>query len=272
MEIQTYKTAKEELLKATLPQETKTYKPVSHLELIDLTLNSIHKAGFILDSEHYTSARDGNVANGRFTIKNVADSEMQLQIGWQNSYDKSLSLKFAIGTKILICENGCVSGDYGAFKKKHVGEVQTFTPQAIVEYIKRAGEGFKRIQKEREVMKSIEIDTRTKAELIGRMFVEEQFIKSTQLNIIMNELKNPTHDYKAPNSLWELYNFTTFAMKQIHPSLWMDNHIDAHSFFVEYSGIQLSKSKDIQITSFNQLDMFDEEHLSSIMYGVDNNQ
>lgn len=272
MEVQTYNTAKEELLRATLPIETKTYKPVSHLELIDLTLNGIDKAGFILDSENYTSAKDGNVANGRFTIRNVADSEMQLQIGWQNSYDKSLSLKFAIGTKILICENGCVSGDYGAFKKKHVGEVQTFTPQAIVEYIKRAGEGFRRIQKEREVMKSIEIDKRITAELIGRMFVEEQFIKSTQLNIIMNELKNPTHDYKAPNSLWELYNYTTFAMKQIHPSLWIDNHIDAHSFFVEYSGIQLSKSKDIELTSFNQLDMFDEEHFSSIMYGVDNNQ
>ena len=44
----------------------------------------------------YSSAREGKVANGKFTIKNVADSEMQLQIGWQNSYDRSMSLKFAI--------------------------------------------------------------------------------------------------------------------------------------------------------------------------------
>ena len=131
MDIKTYNTAKAELLAATIPAQTRTYKPVTHAQLMDLTLESIHQAGFTLDQETYSSARDGKVANGKFSIKNVADKEMQLQIGWQNSYDKSLSLKFAIGTKIFICSNGCVSGDYGAFKKKHVGEIQTFTPQAL---------------------------------------------------------------------------------------------------------------------------------------------
>ena len=157
MDVQTYNTAKGALLAAPIPQETKTYKPISHNQLMDLTLESIYQAGFTLDQELYTSAREGKVANGKFTIKNVADTEMQLQIGWQNSYDKSLSLKFAVGTKIFICANGCVSGDYGAFKKKHVGEIQTFTPQAITEYIKGAGDAFRRMQDEREAMKEIEI-------------------------------------------------------------------------------------------------------------------
>ena len=33
------------------------------------------------------------------------------------------------------------------------------------------------------------------------------------------ELEAPTHDYGAPDSLWELYNYTTFAMKESHPSI-----------------------------------------------------
>jgi hypothetical protein len=123
-----YEATKAMLINTELPEQTRTYKPVSHEQLIDLTLESIYQAGFELQTELYSSARNGNVANGRFAIKNVADNEMQLQIGWQNSYDKSLSLKFAIGTKIFICNNGSVSGDYGAFKKKHQGEIQTFTP------------------------------------------------------------------------------------------------------------------------------------------------
>lgn len=268
--MENYTTAKSSLLSAELPQQTKSYKPVSHAELIDLTLEGIHNSGFIIDSETYTSAKDGNVANARFNIKNVADSEMQLQIGWQNSYDKSLSLKFAIGTKIFICDNGCVSGDHGAFRKKHVGEIQTFTPQAITEYIKRSGDGFTKIQKERDVMKDIELSTRIKAELIGRMFVEEDFIKSTQLNIITRELKNPTHDYNSENSLWELYNYTTFAMKEIHPNLWMNNHMSAHSFFVDVSNSFPKKVREFNLE--NQLDMFNEEDASSLLYGVDNNQ
>jgi hypothetical protein len=247
-----YVSAKETLINAEIPQQTKTYKPVSHKQLMDLTLNGIHNAGFKLDNETYSAARNGNVANGRFTISNVADSEMQLQIGWQNSYDKSLTLKFAIGTKIFICQNGCVSGDMGAFKKKHVGEIQEFTPSAITEYIKSAGEAFRRIQEERDRMKQVEVTNRTKAELIGRMYLEEQFITSTQLNIISRELKAPTHDYGAPDSMWELYNYTTFAMKETHPSLWMDNHMSAHSFFVNEAGI-LVQPMNIEVSEAGAL-------------------
>jgi len=253
MKTETYSVTKNILLGATLPAQSRTYKPVSHQQLIDVTLESIVGAGFELGQETYSSARDGNIANGRYTIKNVADSEMELQIGWQNSYDKSLSLKFAIGTRIMICQNGCVSGDFGAFKKKHVGEVQSFTPQAIADYIKYSQEAFAKMQKEREAMKQIEITKRTKAELIGRMLIEEQFIQSTQMNIIEKELKNPTHDYGAPDSLWELYNYTTFAMKELHPSNWMNQHMKAHQFFVNASGI-LSTSSPIIVDNIQQLE------------------
>lgn len=247
MDVQTYNTAKGMLLTSQVPQQTRTYKPVSHAQLIDLTLESIYQSGFELNQEVYTSARDGKVANGKFTIKNVADSEMQLQIGWQNSYDKSLSLKFAIGTQIFICSNGCVSGDYGAFKHKHVGDIQTFTPQAITEYIKSAGDAFSRMQKEREAMKQIEISKRIQAELIGRMIIEEKFIESTQLNIIRKELELPTHNYNAKDSLWELYQFTTYSMKEVHPSLWMNNHIDAHSFFVDFANIDTKPVSQLEL-------------------------
>jgi hypothetical protein len=88
------------------------------------------------------------------------------------------------------------------------------------------------------------------------MIVEQQFIESTQLNIIRAELDKPTHNYGAPNSLWELYQFTTYSMKEVHPSLWMNNHIDAHSFFVEASGM-VSKKQEISLPVINQLELFE---------------
>lgn len=233
----TYSTTRAMIMSADVPAETRTYKPISHSHLIDLTLNSIEKAGFSLDKETYSMAREGAIANGQFSIRNIADSEMQLQIGWQNSYNKSLSLKFAIGARIFICQNGMVHGDMGSFKKKHQGTVQEFTPNAISEYIKQAGDTFQTMQTEREAMKQIEMTKRVKAELIGRMLIEEQFISSTQMNIMARELESPTHDYGAPNSMWELYNYATFAMKELHPSIRMNNHIKAHNFFVNESGV-----------------------------------
>ena len=256
MKTENYNTTKELILAADIPAQTRTYKPVSHGQLIDLTMDGIQKAGFVLDKETYTASTNGQIANGRFTIKNVMDSEMQLEIGWQNSYNKQLTLKFALGTRIMICQNGCVSGDYGAFKKKHVGEIQSFTPNAISEYIKAAGESFRTIQFQRDQMKQVEVTKRTKAELIGRMMIEEQFITSTQLNIITRELTSPTHDYGAPDSLWELYNYTTFAMKETHPANWMSSHIKAHSFFVDASGLHTPKDEVPAIMQLEQLELF----------------
>lgn len=237
-----YYTSKDIILGAAVPAQTRTYKPVSNTELVDVTLEGIQQSGFKLDKESYRSTADGQITTSKFTISNVADSEMQLQIAWQNSYNKQVSLKFAIGVHVFVCENGCVSGDMGTFKRKHTGNVQEFTPASIMEYIRSAGDSFREMQIQREFMKQIEVTKRQKSELIGRMIVEEGFISSSELNIIRRELQHPTHDYNAENSLWELYQHTTFAMKETHPANWMGDHIAAHSFFVDVHGELLISS------------------------------
>lgn len=244
MKIANYNSTKDLLIRAEVPQQTRTYKPITHQQLIDLTLESIQSAGFALDKETYSSTTDGQVANGKFTISNVADTEMQLQIGWQNSYNKTLSLKFAIGVHIFICQNGAVHGDMGSFRKKHMGTVQEFTPAAITEYIKQAGDTFRIMQTERESMKQIEVSKRTQAELVGRLLLEENLISTMQVNQIAAELINPTYDYGAPGSMWELYQFTTQSMRETHPRFWINDHMQAHKFFVNEAGIMVN-SKEI---------------------------
>lgn len=260
-DLKTYKTTKEAVLNVHTPANTRTWRPVGHTQLIDTTLESIHQAGFILDKEEYSMAREGNIANGRYTIRNIADTDMQIQIGWQNSINKVLSLKYAIGVYIFICSNGAISGDMGAFKRKHQGDVQEFTPKYITEYIKTAGDVFVEMQKERDRMKEIEIDKRTRAEILGRLFFDEQLIESTQMNIIKRELDSPTYDYGAPNSVWETYQFVTYSLKELHPALYMDSHIATHKFFSSLSGI-IAPNNNIIIpepeSPFKQLDWVEE--------------
>jgi len=228
------------ILDAKLPRKTQSYSPVSNKLLIDTIQESIQKCGMKIDSKSFSQTNNGNVCNGRFVIADVADDIMQLQIGFQNSYDKTLSLKFAVGTQIIVCSNGCVSGEFGAFKRKHTGGVQEISQTEMVRAINNAQDVFKKMQGERELMKEIEITERTKAELIGRMMIEEGFIQSTQLNIIRREMQKPTHDYRAKDSLWELYQHTTFAMKNVNPYMYMENHIRAHRFFVSQANEILS--------------------------------
>jgi hypothetical protein len=231
-----YTSLKHLVTEVPVPEQTRTYKPVSNAQLIDLTLESIDKAGFALDKEAYTLAGDGQVATGKFTLSNVQDSEMQIQIAWQNSYNRMVSLKFAIGVRVFVCENGCVSGDMGTFKKKHQGTVQEFTPTAIAEYIKSAGDAFREMQIQREFMKQVDLTKRQQGELLGRMVFEENIISTMQLNIIRKELTKPSYDYGVENTLWDLYQHTTHSMKEVHPGSWMSDHMDAHSFFVNAQG------------------------------------
>lgn len=259
-----YTIAKKQLISTPLPLQTRTYKPVPHQRLIDLTLEALLKEGFTVDREIYASAKGGLVAYGKYVIGNVSDNEMRLQIMWQNSYDKTKVLTFAIGALVLVCTNGMVSfRSANSFRKKHTGEIQEITPHVVQSYIAQAAETFLTLQQDRDIMKTIEIDRKTTAELIGRMYIEHEFIESTQLNIIKRQLDKPAHDYGAPGSLWELYQHTTYAIGGIHPSHWMEDHIAAHEFFVNAAGILVQNDvvvvPEYKIEDPNQLAIdFDE--------------
>lgn len=264
MEKTNYNTTKQQLLAVDVPTQTSTYKPFSHGKVIDLTLNALHGSGFTLDKESYISTKGGQVATGRYTIKNVADNEMQLQIAWLNSYNKTKRLTWGIGGQVIICQNGMIRADLGAFKKKHWGDIQDYSPKAITEYVKKAQDTFEEMIKEREAMKQVEIDKTLTAHILGEMFLTEDIITSTQLNIIKRELTAPSYDYGSEGSLWQLYNHATLSMKELHPSLYMENHQSAHSYFVNKAGIIVNSQNTPIITedeyhiSPNQLKIFED--------------
>ncbi len=252
----TYNITKNSLREVPLPEHGKYYKPVMHGELMDLTLTAIKDAGFTLDKEQYTSARKGNIATGRYTIKDFDDGEMRLQINWINSLDKTKALKFSLGVGILVCSNGAIRGNFSGFKKKHIGEIQEFTPKAIVEYIKHGETYFKQLCEDKKQMKEIVMDNETRNRLIGQMFLEEDFITATQMSILKREIEAPTYNYNSdPNSLWSIYQHSTFSMSNTHPFNWMDSHMKAHDFFCKEANILLNNPKQIIVP-------VDEYHIS----------
>jgi len=227
-----WRTPKRRLFSTPVPAETRTYKPVSHKILAKATLRAIRDAGFELGVEEYYSSKEGQVATARYTINNVRDEDMQLEIGWQNSYDKTLSLKFAIGTRIMICENGCVSGNFGSFARKHMADIQSFAPEEMKEAILNASRVFDRMVEDKQLMKRHIIGEERQLELAGKLFFVNNSFGSTQMNIVAEQLKRPSFDYGAHGSVWEIYQYVTYAMKELHPRLWMEAHIDVHKFFL----------------------------------------
>jgi hypothetical protein len=96
------KSSREFLRSLEIPKQTSYYKPISHGQLMDLTLESLERCDFKLKSEEYTFAAGGNKANGKYHLDYGNDPDMSIMIAWQNSYNKQLSLKFAIGGYVFI--------------------------------------------------------------------------------------------------------------------------------------------------------------------------
>jgi hypothetical protein len=224
-------TTKDLLIKAPVPKATVSYVPVPHKEMINMTLEQLDKQGLKVLSETYNIARDGRQGMGFYEIGTNLDADMRIRVGWHNSYDKSMPVRWAIGAHIIVCSNGMVKGDIGQFKRKHTGTVlEEYKEQARI-HIESAGEMFQSLVNDREKLKNIELTKRTSAELIGRMFLEEDILTATQIGIIKRELENPSYNYNADGTAWQLYNHVTVALKEEHPQRFMNSHIEHHKFF-----------------------------------------
>lgn len=219
------------IVSAPVPLKTQSYSPIPHGSVIDMTMEQIDKAGLKVTEERYGFGREGKQAIGFYKIGSSQDPEMGIELIWHNSYDKSMSLKWAIGGKVFVCKNGMVSGDIGAFKRKHTGEALLDYEEAVKDYVSRAGDLFHQLIMDKERMKEIEITKTTCAELIGRMYLEDDIINSTQLNVIKRELTKPSYNYNADGSLWQLYNHCTVALKEAHPQFHLQQHVELHDFF-----------------------------------------
>jgi hypothetical protein len=228
----THFSTKDLLIAAQRPKKTKSYSPVPHKDVISTVLESLDRANLKVSSECYSSARDGKQAMGFYNLLGAGDDEMQIRLIWHNSYDKSMPLRCALGGNVIVCTNGVVRGDMGAFKRKHTGTVLTEFKEDISRYIDTAGDLFTKMIREKQRMKEIECTKKTCAELLGRMYVTDNILTATQIGIVKKELEAPTYDYKADGTLWQFYNHNTVALKDQHPMYHLDSHQKLHKFVV----------------------------------------
>lgn len=223
---------KDFLLNQPVPYDTRTYKAFENKAIIENTLEGIERSGFKLKNELYYANNKGTQCLGRYGIE-LTDSKIGVQIAFHNSYDKVLSLKYAVGEVVFICTNGSVSGSDGSFKSKHSGDIQLITPMKMEEFIYKSADKFQNILQRKQRFQEIEISKKTCAELVGRMFVEEEIINTTQLSIIKKEIDNPSFNYDVDNTLWNFWNHCTYAMQETHPKDYIDKSLKLYNLFEE---------------------------------------
>lgn len=242
--------AMERLFSAPLPERTESYTPIAHKVIDDKTREILQDMGFTLTTSKYNSSTDGMLGQCQYNIQYGNDTEMGLMVAWQNSYNKLVSFKYAVGAHVMVCSNGMVAGDLGAYRRKHTGTADQEAFEIIRNYLSSAKTIFEKLIADREHLKQINLTPTRMAELMGKMFIENEIITSTQINIMKREMYNPTYDYGVPkHNAWALYNFATHAFKEDSPRSWMKRHIDLHDFFGKEFALPMPSEPSVIQTS-----------------------
>ncbi len=234
-------TTKEHLISAPLPEHAGTYTVISHEFIIDKTKEILNKKGFDIITELYRCTIGANVAQGVYHLKfeGNQDPEMGMMFAWSNSYDKTMKFKCAVGGYLNTSKSIILSGELGSWGRKHMGTADTEASDTIISQIENAENYYSQLVLDKSIMKTILVSKRERAELTGRIYLENELLTGDQLGIVREQYRKPTFDYNAPSdSLWTMYNAMILALQKAHPKTWMDQQYMIHYFLTNHFDIK----------------------------------
>jgi hypothetical protein len=224
-----------------LPVHGKSYTVISHKNVIDNTKKLLEDSGFTISKEIYRANMNAQVAQGIYHIhpsKSIDDSinnesELGMMFAWTNSYDKSARFQCAMGAHVFVCGNGMMAGDMMNFKRKHTGSAGRDIVMELSNQIKNGEKHYKRMISDRDSLRNIPLTMRQQSELLGRLFVEEDVITSTQAICVKKEINKPSYDYNCvDDNAWTFYNHITHSLKKSTPRDWMQDSQNFHDFMM----------------------------------------
>ena len=251
-------TTRDFLVAAPLPSHGKTYTVIPHKDVIDVTKTLLDNSGFIITKELYRANMNAKVAQGVYHLASNEDEEMGMMFAWTNSYDKSTRFQCAVGAFVNVCSNGMLCGDMANYARKHTGKADHDIHTQINSQIKSANKYYTKLIQDKNQMRKIFLPKKQQAELVGRLFLDEEIIDASQVSIIKAEMKDPSYNYNSDiNNAWTFYNHVTHAFKKSHPRTWMSDQVKFHEFM---TAELLSQSK---LTSMdkNWIDVNGDGHI-----------
>ena len=165
---------------------------------------------------------------GNLTIS-ADHAEQDMNIGFRNSYDKTIQLGRVSGSRVIVCSNLMFAGDFKSVHM-HRGDISKELDKVVADSVQRLEQIFKKNLKDSEKLKGKKMTKLDIAEMLGEMFLYEELIRTEQLNIIKSELKDKR--LFSDETVWDLYNHTTEALKKAPVSRVIDDHLKVHDFYL----------------------------------------
>ncbi len=216
-----------EVLSVPVPQQTDSYIPVSNKYLIDSVREQLYSSGFSVNNERYELSKNGSQMFGSMSI--VSNNNVMLkEFGFRNSYDKSLPIGFAAGSRVLVCSNLMFRGDIILMRKHTLNVFEDFN-KLLSEAVSNVNDQFDAIQIEYEKLNLIPVTDLEASRLAGEMYFKNK-IKDTHISIIKKEW-NETYKNKTA---WDFCQCTTEALKKHTVRNGMNILTDSYNYLIQH--------------------------------------
>ena len=218
-----------------------TCAPIEHNAIHEKIIECIGKNNFtLMDTFAKGKSAESCIVNS--TLKDNERkydlaNEMGIRIGWKNSYNKTVSFGFAIGSEVFICTNGMVRGEYTIKKQHRQRDLQNYVTDLIEEYFGNIRETHNANVELAKHLMGKEVFEDDAREIIGQLFIDNKILNTKQLRIMSNELYHSTkfHNFNECETItaWDLYNHGTEALKSSAVVNDFSKHEDYNNFFIK---------------------------------------
>lgn len=241
----------EEICGIEIPQQTPTYTPVAHGDLVRLVEDRAERLLGVKPLERaFGLARDGAQLFGclKYPSPIVGKGE-GISIGLRNSYDGSLSVGVALGLCVFVCDNLAFSAHDGAVQvvRKHTGNVMGSIHKAASLALLDWEEKYRSLVGEMDALRLVPCDLRAGYQVLGVAYGEG--ILTPQLaSVAFREWRAPSFEaWKDERTLFGVYQATTHALKEAAPSRAVSHYTGAHQLFLGMAGIGTPEPADAEV-------------------------
>lgn len=137
----------EELSRFRTPPATRTWTPVPHADIPTIIDRVVTENGWkFAEGQNKFQLSVTPSGSKMFGVSSIVipgmleGEEFGLAIGFRNSHDKSMSLQMAVGTRVFVCDNMMMNGEYKV-RREHTVRISVETElKRALEYVPEAAE------------------------------------------------------------------------------------------------------------------------------------
>ena len=221
-----------DLLGLPLPEETDTFKPISHYFLVQAIEEALAFRHINITREEFAVTPDGMKFFAVLQV-NAQYEGVNFAIGLRNSNDKSMRLGIVAGYKVTVCDNLSFAGEYKPMLAKHSKNLDLI--ESVSTAVDRLQRGWKPIREMIDFKRNHQLTDSKARDMLYQLFTTGKLPISLFRTTHKEFFIAPSYDEFRPKTLWSLENAVTTSIKKLNPISQYDNTAKLGKFINEYT-------------------------------------